>query len=1134
VVYRSGIPAGKGFETLFDMQAPSQVSGPPLDPAQRCVVEHPGGPLLVLAGPGTGKTHTLVEAVISKTDPDRAALRPDQVLILTFSRKAATELRDRIGRRLPMSGVAPLATTFHSFCYALVRRFQDPELFTEPIRLLSGPEQDVFVRDLVSGSIGVARGGAAIGHNGGGALGERIPWPQDLRAALATRGFAEELRTVLARARELGLDPTELAQAARRADRGDWYAASAFFEEYLDVLDVQGVLDYGELVHRAVLLAGQDDVRRELRHDFRAVFVDEYQDTDPAQVRLLQALAGDGADLVVFGDPDQSIYQFRGADVRGILDFPETFRRMDGTAADTAVLRTSRRCGPALLKASRDLTRRMPIPLLPVEKVREHRDLASQGPVVGGEPVEGSVQIFTFPTPSTELDNIVDMVRRAHLEDGVPWDEIAVLVRSATRSIPALRRALITAGVPVDTSGDELPLAAEPAVAVLLQALRVADSEDALTPEVARSLLSGPLCGMDAFELRKLARALRAEERVANQNAVAGEPREVTDPTVNGVRPSEVLLREALAEPARLVAMEEDVSEPARRLGMLLLRTRQILRGGGSVEQALWELWSGGPDDRGRNRAHNWPQYLERTSQRGGNVGRSADRDLDAVCVLFDYAARAEDRATGRGVRNFIADLEAQELAGDSMAAQSSRGGAVRLMSAHKSKGLQWRFVIVAGVQDGLWPDLRLRGSLLQADLIGRTGLRSMDEIPTAATLLAEERRLFYVAVTRARERLVVTAVDSSLIGDDAAAEAPSRFIYELGIEVQPLPGLRKRALAIPALVADLRRVLTDPKSSDQLRQAAAERLARLADAQAGDGRPLVPSAHPDKWWGLVEETVSEQPVRDPDKPLLLSASQVAAIDECSLRWFLDHEAAAHEQKTVALGFGNVVHVLADEVAKGDTPARLDVLMERLDRVWDRLSFEAQWQSPQQKEEARAALERFLAWHVTDRGRLLHSSEQEFDVRLKVGPEEGEGEGDGFDLRIRGSFDRVETDEAGLVYVVDFKTGKNVPTKNEAQEHPQLAVYQLVVREGAIKGVSNESGGAELVFLREPDAAGLPKTAEQDPSLEQPGETPIEKKLAKMAARVLDENFAAYGEKQCGTCVFRKCCPKQPEGKQLL
>ncbi len=683
------------------------------------------------------------------------------------------------------------------------------------------------------------------------------------------------------------------------------------------------------------------------------------------------------------------------------------------------------------------------------------------------------------------------------------------------RSIPALRRALIASGVPVDTSGDELPLAAEPSVAVLLQALRCADDESALTPDVARTLLSGPLGGMDAFELRRLARALRAEERAANQNAVSTEPKDVTEGTVNGVRPSEVLLREALAEPGRLIAMEEEIAKPAYQLGMLLLRTRQILHGGGSVEQALWELWD----------STRWPERLERTAQRGGNAGRAADRDLDAVCVLFDYAARAEDRAARRGVRNFIADLEAQQLAGDTMAAQSSRGGAVRLMSAHKSKGLQWRLVIVAGVQDGLWPDLRMRGSLLQADLIGRHGLRAMEDTPTAATLLAEERRLFYVAATRARERLVVTAVDSALIGDDAAAEQPSRFVHELGVEVQALPGLRKRALAVPALVADLRRALTDPKSSEPLRQAAAERLAILADATGGDGRTLVPSAHPDRWWGLLEDTASGQPVRDPAKPLLLSASQVAAIDDCSLRWFLDHEAAAHEQKTLALGFGNVVHVLADEVAKGDTPASLDVLMDRLDRVWDRLSFEANWQSPQQKEEARAALERFLVWHVTDRGRLLHSSEREFDVRLDV---------EGFDLRIRGSFDRVETDDAGRVYVVDFKTGKNVPTKAEAQEHPQMAVYQLAVREGAIEGVSMESGGAELVFLREGDARGLPKTAEQTPATEDPGNTPIEKKLATMAARVLDENFAAYGEKQCGTCTFRKCCPKQAEGKQLL
>ena len=1088
---------------MFDVRSPGQVAEIPLDPAQRQVVEHAtrrGGPLLVLAGPGTGKTHTLVEAVVGRIGGDRPELRPDQALILTFSRKAASELRDRIGARLPHTGVAPLATTFHSFCYALVRRFQDPDLFTEPIRLLSGPEQDVFVRDLVAGSV--------AGGIGGGGEFDRIQWPKELRAALGTRGFAEEMRTVLARARELGLDPVELAEAARNADREDWYAASAFFEEYLDVLDVQGVLDYGELVHRAVLLAERPDVLHQLRADFRAVYVDEYQDTDPAQVRLLRALAGDGADLTVFGDPDQSIYQFRGADVRGILDFPETFRHRDGSPADTAVLRTSRRAGPVILNASRQLTRRMSIPLLPADKVREHRDLATDAPA------DGTVDVLAFPTSATELDAIVDMVRRAHLENDVPWDEIAILVRSASRSIPALRRALITSGVPIDTSGDELPLAAEPAVAVLLQALRCADDDSALTPEVARTLLSGPLGGMDAFDLRKLARSLRAEERAAHHGAIA-EPTGDPEGTVRGVRPSEVLIREALAEPARLIAMETDVAQPAYRLGALLLRTRQSLRSGGTVEQALWGLWD----------ATTWKDRLERSAAQGGNAGRAADRDLDAVCVLFDYAARAEDRAARRGVRNFIADLEAQQLAGDTMAEQSSRGGAVRLMSAHKSKGLQWRFVIVAGVQDGLWPDLRIRGSLLQADLIGRHGLRAFEDTPTAATLLAEERRLFYVAVTRARERLVVTSVDSSLIGDDAAAEQPSRFVRELGVEVEEVPGLRKRALAVPALVADLRRALTDPKSSDLLRQGAAERLAILADSSAGDGRPLVPSAHPDRWWGLLDETAADQHVRDPAKPLTLSASQVAAIDDCALRWFLDHEAAAHEQKSAAVGFGNVVHVLADEVAQGDTPASLPVLMERLDRVWDRLSFEANWQSPQQKEEARGALERFLTWHAAERGRILHSSEQKFDVSLAV---------EGFDIRIRGSFDRVETDADGMVYVVDFKTGKGVPSKADAQENPQLAVYQLAVREGAVPGTSAQPGGAELVFLREADAAEMPKTAHQDPMIDDPGNTPIEKKLASMAARVLDENFAAYGEKQCTSCAFRKCCPKQPEGKQLL
>lgn len=424
------------------------------------MAEHRDGPLLVLAGPGTGKTTTLVEAVARHvargTDPAR-------ILVLTFSRKAAVELRDRMAARL--SGTrGPQATTFHSYCYALVRAHQDADLFADPLRLLSGPEQDVTVRELLAGQLGLERSGLA-----------HVRWPDELRACLTTRGFADEVRAVLARSRELGLGPDALAAFARRTGRPDWSAAAQFLAEYLDVLDAQGVLDYAELVHRAVLLAERPEVGAELARSYDLVLVDEYQDTDPAQVRLLHALAGNrgsaapgtggGRTLIAFGDPDQSIYAFRGADVNGILDFPDTFRRADGGPAPVGVLTTSRRSGASLLDATRLLTRRMPLTRLPSDKVRAHRELSA---VRDG----GRVETYTYPTPSTELDNIADLLRRAHLEEGVPWRDMAVLVRAGGRSIPAVRRALTSAGVPLEVDGDDLALRHEPAVAPLLTALR--------------------------------------------------------------------------------------------------------------------------------------------------------------------------------------------------------------------------------------------------------------------------------------------------------------------------------------------------------------------------------------------------------------------------------------------------------------------------------------------------------------------------------------------------------------------------------------------------------------------------------------------------------------------------------------
>ncbi|KKZ70478.1 helicase UvrD [Streptomyces showdoensis] len=1113
------------------------------------MVDHRGGPLLVLAGPGTGKTTTLVEAVAARLE--RGA-DPERILVLTFSRKAAVELRDRMAARLG-GRRPPQATTFHSYCYALIRAHQDAELFAEPLRLLSGPEQDLAVRELLAGQIDLEKAGLG-----------RVSWPDELRACLTTRGFADEVRAVLARSRELGLGPRALEEFARRVGRPDWRAAAGFLAEYLDVLDLQGVLDYTELVHRAVLLADSADPAALPAYD--AIFVDEYQDTDPAQVRLLRALAGGGGKTVLaFGDPDQSIYAFRGADVNGILDFPAAF------GGAVRVLGTSRRSGAGLLAATRLLTQRMPLPRLPAEQVRAHRALA---PVRDG----GRAEVYTYPTASTETENIADLLRRAHLEDGVPWHEMAVLTRAAAH-LPSLRRALTSAGVPVETDAADTPLRHEPAVAPLLLALRAAatgepgavdggtdagldvepagaaadtadtadadagldvepvgadadadaDTADAdaaaadagdgaadggvpadgrvptadtgwLDVETAVALLASPLAGVDPADLRRLGRALRDEER-AGGNAVPA--------------PSDVLLARALAEPERLVAHDRSYARGARRLGELLRAARARLAAGGTAEEALWLLWDGTP----------WPGRLERASLRGGPAGRNADRDLDAVCALFETAARAEDRVGGRGALNFLEELDAQDIAADTLTTRHTRPDAVRLMTAHRSKGLEWSLVVVAGVQEGLWPDLRRRGSLLEADRIGRDGLA---EPLTPGALLAEERRLFYVAATRARDRLVVTAVKAPAEDGDQ----PSRFLAELGQEAKDVTGRPRRPLAVAALVAELRATTVDPEASPELRAAAAERLARLAALTDDEGTALVPAAHPDRWWGLAEPTRSSVPLRDREHPVALSGSALDQLaNTCALQWFLGREVKADAPATAAQGFGNVVHVLADEVASGRTPADLDVLMARLDSVWDALAFDAPWKSSQEKENARVALERFLRWHVMDRGgRTPAATEHDFDVTLAAGD---------YRVRIRGSMDRVEADEQGRAYVVDFKTGKSAPTKDEVAHHPQLAVYQLAVREGAVDevfgGRTPEPGGAELVQLRQAAAKkeggdALPKVQAQEPLA---GEW-VGDLLASAAGRVLDERFTPSTGQHCATCSFRASCSARPEGRQVV
>ncbi|WP_183096451.1 ATP-dependent helicase, partial [Nocardioides stalactiti] len=325
------------------------------------------------------------------------------------------------------------------------------------------------------------------------------------------------------------------------------------------------------------------------------------------------------------------------------------------------------------------------------------------------------------------------------------------------------------AGAPVEVAGDETPLVREPAVAVLLSALELLVSDDVPRDRVEELLVS-PLGGLDATEVRALTRALRAVHPEVG-------PRE--------------LVRRAVLEPTLLDGVDGSAAARTRSLAQLLERARADIASGATAEQVLWTLWSGTP----------WGERLRATAVGGGHGARLAHRDLDALCALFETAARSEEQRDHTSVATFLATLSAQEIPADTLAERGVRGEAVRLLTAHRSKGLEWRLVVVAHAQEGSWPDLRRRDSLLGADRIGPLGHHGLLPPLSRGSMLAEERRLFYVAVTRPRQRLVVTAVKSP----DDDGEQPSRFLDELGHPVQHRVGRPRRPLSMPGLVAELR-----------------------------------------------------------------------------------------------------------------------------------------------------------------------------------------------------------------------------------------------------------------------------------------------------------------------------------------
>jgi superfamily I DNA/RNA helicase/RecB family exonuclease len=1039
------------------------MSAPHTDLTPAALIE-PGmrGAVRVIGGVGTGKSTLLVQTAAAHI---AAGTDPESVLLLTGSARLGTAARAAITSALLEAGTRavvrePLVRTVHSYAFAVLRlaaqRKGDP-----PPRLITSAEQDGIIRELLAGDLEDGDRSA-------------VAWPPQLRPALSTVGFATELRDLLARCTERGVDPVELQRIGRRAGRPEWLAAGQFALAYEQIMLLRSAvgmaapqatvpaLGAAELVGAALeALATDDDLLAAERARIKLLLVDDAQHLDPQAARLVRVLSG-GAELTVLaGDPNQSVFGYRGAD--------PALLRGDEPAL---TLTESYRCAPAVARAISGIAQRLP-----------GADDARRVEGVGGE--RGSVDVRIAASPHAESALIADALRRAHLVDGVPWSQMAVIVRSVPRLGSALARTLAAAGVPVDLPTPSAPLADQPAVQALLTVLDATGGE--LDGTQALSLLTGPIGRVDPVSLRQLRRALRRQDGTQ-------PPRELGDLLVDALQ----------REPGSADGLSAELARPLRRVRAVLAAARRSAAEGEDPRYTLWQSW---------HRSGLQRRWLA-ASERGGAAGAQADRDLDAVTAIFDVAEQYVNRTAGASVRGLIDHVTALGL--PSRAREDhARSDAVPVLSAHAALGREWEFVVIAGLQEGLWPNMIPRGGVLGTqrlvDVLDGVVAPNDKGVSARAPLLAEERRLLIAAMGRTRSRLLVTAVDSDC-GDESTL--PSPFCYELAALATdpdpepPVPVHAPRVLAPTALVGRLRAVVCAPPDDveESVRACAATQLARLA--QGG-----VPGADPGQWYATTSLSTDEPLWCGDDHTVTLSPSTLQMLADCPLRWLLERHGGS-DARDVRSAIGSLLHALVADPGKTERQ-----MLNELEKVWEKLPFDAEWHSDNELDRHRMMLTTFAEWRLQSRNQLTEVG-TEIDVAGEICIQSGEGPG----VRIRGRVDRLERDSEGRLVVVDIKTGKSPVTKDEAQRHAQLAMYQLAIAEGLLPQGA-EPGGGRLVYLGK-TSGGRAAEREQD-ALTPDSHAAWRRTVQAAAAATRGPQYIARINDGCAHCPVRSMCPAQ-------
>lgn len=1042
---------------------------PELNPEQSAVVEAArSGDVIARGAPGSGRS-TCALAVF-----ERAAAQGRSALILAPDRARVDVLTPR-AQALGPDTVRPVRTPA-SFAYQVVATWRTQrDVPLEGVELVTGAAQDQMLAEALESV--------------------DAPWPEDIGEQMRSMpAFRSELRNLVARAGEAGMGAAALSEAGARFGRPQWQAAGAIVAaleegpqhcpEYPQTLRVD--LSRIQSLAADLIDAWEKDAPS---HGVQAacpvpdvVIVDDLQDCTPSTLTLLRACRDAGARIVAFSDSDVAVAGYRGGE-------PHLDRRL-ASALDIEIEELGQVYDTS--RAVRELEQQA------CARIAQSGSPARREASVADDAPAGQLVTHLGATPSQMGAMIAWAIRSHHLHDSIAFSDQVVIVRSSSMVVET-RRYLERGGVPVAGGGRAFDFATQPTTRLLLDLVTMpvgdSDTDVAARRELAERLLPSPLVRADALAVHRLLRRLNAARAQAAEDA-GDEAAQIPLTSADLVddpetwKPTLEQAEQAGGKRARAAALLARPLETAARLWEL------GMSGSARPQERLWSLWEA------CGVAGDWRSRAIASDESSAWY----DDQLDAVVALLRVADVWEQRNPAGSAVRFASELLSGSVPIDTISRVGVRPSGVEVLTPAQAMGRRWQVVVLAGLQDGAWPNLRLRDRILRADLladvgagrtvVGEDGREELIDSTRSArrVVLDDEYRLFVAALSRSRCIVHAGAVRS----EDAAPSVYFDMVARLAgtprdNDVVPIDQV-DAPLSLSGHIADLRARAASPDDPVDA-ELAATLLAFMA-------REDIASAQPERWLGAGGTPTSAQDYRG---QIVLSPSQFERALACPLRWFLT-TIGADAPSNAAASLGTLVHAVAEEHPHG-TPEELTAALEaRIEELGYNLDT---WAGRVADRHAHDIVNNLASYVVGVPG----------DVTVEQ-TVSAEVEG----VTIRGRMDRLEQVDEG-VRVTDLKTGKRGYTKASVKENPQLAAYQM-----ALLASGEKVAGARIALL----GGSKPQIFDQ-PALEGEELERWREWVREVALGARGPYFEARPSAEaCRYCSFDRLCPARERGRKVV